>query len=141
MSRYKTLLEKRHAEIEVEIIEAIAAEINSVPSDFAPAKNMQIPDSGLNALIKQYGTDLTSTDETRHLKIDVKKMLAEPQFRGQFGARIAPILDGLLERGARLNGQKITLVIDKDDLRAYCNPPQPSARLPKGSKPGYDPRR
>lgn len=121
MGRYKSLFNEKQGKTQIETIEALINEVNSASENYAPDKKMEIPDKMLDELLEKYTLEQTVKGQERHLKINVKKMLKESKLRGQLEERLIPILDGLLERGARFNNQRIRLSVDMKELVANAS--------------------
>ncbi len=101
-----------------EYIARSVREINEAPADFPAPKAFRIADKLLETLIQKHTENLEDKNGTSlRLLLDIKKTDDSSHFRGDIQSKIVPLLEGLKERGGKINGRKISLQVGEKNFR------------------------
>ncbi|MBI3441288.1 MAG: hypothetical protein HY052_05740 [Proteobacteria bacterium] len=127
---YREHVESKLKDILGDFVVAVVQEINSKPgcSSATPEKSFTISTKCLQTLVDQYCIeDVGNKSMFPYFKIDIKAMKDDSKLRG-FEEKLFPLLDGLFERGGKVDHQKIMFAVDKADFREDSKPTQERPR-------------
>ncbi len=117
-------MEKAQKKALIDSVTATVKEINASPADFQQPKDPRISDNAFEYLVAKYCAQM-SNGASNTVKLDIRAMRDDAiKFKGKMEDELVPLLDGLMERGGVIHGQKVLLHVEPRDFEnAPASPP------------------
>ncbi len=121
-------MDKAQKKALIESVTATVKAINARPADFQQPQDPRISNNAFEYLVTKYCAQMTD-GASNAVKLDIRAMRNDAiKFKGTMEDDLVPLLDGLMERGGIIHGQKVVLHVD---VRDFENAPSSSPPVPR----------